>query len=1055
MPVKPMLGGIELQQVQKIETDEDQVLTQHSVPALEGDFLQGLGRRATRVTLSGVMTGADAGANLKTLRDKYREGVPVSFVADIATATKVKQVFIEELGVRELAGKPGRFEYQMTLREMIPPPPPEFIVPPPPIEPPPPIDPDLGTLVVEVIVEGEPEFDFSTVTVTVEGVGKDSTSLVRTMTNRTNHSWTDANMPLGQFTVRARTGDRSGLANAQILGAQTTQVAITLRSVSNRAKTFLLHFRFDKGFVEPCLRPVLREVATYAEAHTDEKLLILGHTDKVDVPAYNQSLSERRARAVHAFLTFRRDRQAAISEWEALRQRRTTGRGQPTLEDRWDTREYQHILQDLGFYPGKIDGNHGPMTDEAVRAYRCHKGLPPGTQVDNEVWHALIEDYLAQDNFNVPTSQFFPNCGQEIVKWLGAGEEDPVNNTEAPHRPSRRVELLFVRTDRLPCPVPQPDTFALPQPGAVNSDWCIGPHQPGGDHVCFVTKRLDARGQPQPCTASTSGPFCREPADPRTLTLQGSIRDESGALLRNQSFLITTPTGEFLRREGPTGEGIAQTTATGEFSFPDKPAGFYSLEVPRDVLVRNASDGDETIKGNTVCKEIRSDSDHLDVVIVNVPRVREIKLPVVAHLMTARNASGVIHSTIRNEANVRGVFTEVNRIWRPARIRFELVDVVSQTYEPPPPPAPAVSEAEFFFVCANGAFPNVVNVFYVNDVGNSSEAGWSASPESGAQRPGCMIETLDDHLSAVVTAHELGHFLNLHHPEEQPGATGPFSDRLMHGSALVLDTRLIDSEIATARASRGAELECVPLTVHVTGATQVDGLHSPDFIALREDVGGPITVEAVISPGLLALGTLTMTGGDLVPGFPLLRNVSRSNPGLTPVEAVFTRVVVTASGPNTETIRYAVRIIVVNFDLQVNGAQRLGDAGSNIFVAQSQSGGVVEVIASLTPASALPACVINSTVQWQGGREVLGDPFRRTVSKTNASETTVSATVASTTRTAVIRVLDFAFVANTPPFDAVLNQVRWEDAFRIRADVPGETRDEIIIELTSFFVRRT
>ena len=56
-PSKPMLGDIELQQVEKIEVDEDQVLAQQSVPALEGDFLQKLGRRGIQISLTGVLTG--------------------------------------------------------------------------------------------------------------------------------------------------------------------------------------------------------------------------------------------------------------------------------------------------------------------------------------------------------------------------------------------------------------------------------------------------------------------------------------------------------------------------------------------------------------------------------------------------------------------------------------------------------------------------------------------------------------------------------------------------------------------------------------------------------------------------------------------------------------------------------------------------------------------------------------------------------------------------------------------------------------------------------------
>ncbi|NJD69867.1 MAG: hypothetical protein FIA90_14675, partial [candidate division NC10 bacterium] len=123
MPAKPMLDDIELQLVQDIEAEDEEALAQHGVPALEGDFLQDLGRRSSRVSLTGVMIGEEVADALKKLRDKFRAAEPVSFVADIATATKVDKVLIEEMGIRDLAGKPERFEYALTLREFIPPPP--------------------------------------------------------------------------------------------------------------------------------------------------------------------------------------------------------------------------------------------------------------------------------------------------------------------------------------------------------------------------------------------------------------------------------------------------------------------------------------------------------------------------------------------------------------------------------------------------------------------------------------------------------------------------------------------------------------------------------------------------------------------------------------------------------------------------------------------------------------------------------------------------------------------------------------------------------------------
>src|SRR5947209_624091 len=99
---RPLLDGVELEQVQKVESDDAEAVETHGVPALEGDFLQDLGRRAVRISLNGAMLGDSAGESLKTLREKFRTVQPVSFVSDIASATKVDKVLIEDFGVREI-----------------------------------------------------------------------------------------------------------------------------------------------------------------------------------------------------------------------------------------------------------------------------------------------------------------------------------------------------------------------------------------------------------------------------------------------------------------------------------------------------------------------------------------------------------------------------------------------------------------------------------------------------------------------------------------------------------------------------------------------------------------------------------------------------------------------------------------------------------------------------------------------------------------------------------------------------------------------------------------
>jgi outer membrane protein OmpA-like peptidoglycan-associated protein len=540
-----MLGDIELQHVQKIEVDEDQVLIQHGVPALEGDFLQGLGRRATQISLVGVLTGSEAGDGLNTLRDKFRAAEPVSFVADITTAIRVDQVLIEEMGVRELAGKPERFEYAFTLREYIPAPEPERPQPPPETPPSPSVD--TGTLIIEVIVEGQPGFDFSTVTVTVEGTQEDGTTLSRTLTNRAENIWTEDEFPPGHYTVRAVVTEpeaMSGSASATVRAGQTEHVTITLRPGQIIAKAFMIHFWFDKAFIEPCMRAVMRQIAEYTQSHPEENLVIVGHTDESGSAQYNQSLSERRARSAYAYLTFGRAAAAALDEWDHLRQTRPRGVTR-SINDTWGARQYQYMLQDLGYYLCNVNDIHTPgdMTDDAVRDFQGDNGLVVDGIVGDQTWRALIEAYLSQDSLAVPENQFLPNCEDEILKWLGCEEKMPVDSTprglcpEPAWRPNRRTEFLFVKADALPCQVPKPDTFELPPPGitatrgAAGTNWCLGP----GERIrrcCFITRDPDERDK-----------WLVQDAEPGTITVRGSIRFEDGTPLTNAEFVLITPDG--------------------------------------------------------------------------------------------------------------------------------------------------------------------------------------------------------------------------------------------------------------------------------------------------------------------------------------------------------------------------------------------------------------------------------------------------------------------------------------------------------------------------------
>jgi len=169
-PVRPMLGDIELRLVQKLRTEEDRVWVEHAVPALEGSLVQHLGRGPVRVRVEGVMADTRSLEDLEGLRQLYQAAAPVVFAADIMTATLVKQVVISDLVVRELAGRPQRYHYALTLVEFIPPP--EPVTPGPghdPNPPPNPVPPDGRTGAIEVtVILPRGQTDFAGVVVRIE-----------------------------------------------------------------------------------------------------------------------------------------------------------------------------------------------------------------------------------------------------------------------------------------------------------------------------------------------------------------------------------------------------------------------------------------------------------------------------------------------------------------------------------------------------------------------------------------------------------------------------------------------------------------------------------------------------------------------------------------------------------------------------------------------------------------------------------------------------------------------------------------------------------------------
>lgn len=117
--MRPMLDGLELPQVQEITSYDRRSLTEHKPPGMSGNVLQNMGRRPTRLVLWGVATGPDALKFTEQLDEKFRAAKALPFTADISKDSQIDLMFIDDLKLQELAGKPQRFAYVLTLREFI------------------------------------------------------------------------------------------------------------------------------------------------------------------------------------------------------------------------------------------------------------------------------------------------------------------------------------------------------------------------------------------------------------------------------------------------------------------------------------------------------------------------------------------------------------------------------------------------------------------------------------------------------------------------------------------------------------------------------------------------------------------------------------------------------------------------------------------------------------------------------------------------------------------------------------------------------------------------
>lgn len=191
-------------------------------------------------------------------------------------------------------------------------------------------------------------------------------------------------------------------------------------------------FRFGNSFVHPRAAEALPPlVELHAQKGSEGKLVAFGHTDKVGSDSANKSLSERRAKAAHGLLV------GDVQAWVSI-----------DNEESWGIDVVQTCLIQLGYRPGVVDGQDGPKTQAAVKAFQGDHGLDDDGIAGPDTRQKLYELYMKSFEVSLPSDAFMDPA------FLPVGEAHPLVETEEACEANRRVTFYLFKANRLP---PLPD----------------------------------------------------------------------------------------------------------------------------------------------------------------------------------------------------------------------------------------------------------------------------------------------------------------------------------------------------------------------------------------------------------------------------------------------------------------------------------------------------------------------------------------------------------------------------------------------------------------------
>src|SRR5438067_11050012 len=109
MKVRPALGDWEIPNIELIRSVERRAFAEFPVPGRPGSLYQDLNKAPTRIVITGSLYGDETRDDfLGQVRGKFNAGEPLTFVADIVTATELQYVIIEAMQFEESGVRPDQ-----------------------------------------------------------------------------------------------------------------------------------------------------------------------------------------------------------------------------------------------------------------------------------------------------------------------------------------------------------------------------------------------------------------------------------------------------------------------------------------------------------------------------------------------------------------------------------------------------------------------------------------------------------------------------------------------------------------------------------------------------------------------------------------------------------------------------------------------------------------------------------------------------------------------------------------------------------------------------------